>query len=456
MMKRLGMTFAWLLVSSTAWSATDLVNAWQAAREHDPGHQAEAAAARAGGQKRAQARALWMPTLSLQAGGGVTDTKSDVNGASFYAPQMGYMSNAQFVTQIHQGTDTRVSVTASLPLYGPQRHATAAQLERQSDLADLDLQQADLALFLKVAGRYFDVLVAEDALASLRANKRAVQESLAIAQENFRVGKNASTDVHEARARFDAVDAEESQLVGDLENKRALFEDLTGLPATGLAHLRDDASLDGLRVGDLQGLIGRALAHNPAIQASDTVHEIARQEAEKNRVGRAATVDLVAQLGEQRVAGNNGAGSIYSSTHSEWVGLVLNLPLYTGGMRGARLGESLALAEKARFEADAARLAVSEQVRAAYIAINTGLQRIGAFEQGQISAASQLDATKTGHELGARTTADVLNAQKSFFQVRSDLLRTRYEVLLASLSLAAATGELDVGRFEAVDAYFAK
>lgn len=455
-MQRRLIAFGLLLTSTVAWSATDLVTAWQSASSHDPSHQADVASAQAGSQKENQARAMWMPTVAFQAGAGYVDMKNEVDGASFYTPTIGSMNNARFVTQMQHATDTRAGVIATMPIYNPERRASAAQLEQQSKMAALQLKESDHALFLRVAQTYFDVLIAEDALSSLLAHKRAVQESLNIAKEKFRIGKSASTDMHEAQAIFDAVLADEAALESDLEFKRSVFFDLTGLPAREMAHLREGANLESLRPSDMQALIEHAMSQNPKVQIGDVGSEIAQQEIEKYRVAGSASIDLVAQYGQQRVDGSNGAGSAYTSNHTGWLGVQLNVPLFTGGMRDAKHSEAIALADKARLEAQAARQAVSQRVRLSYLTVTSGLQQIRAFQQGVVSAGSKLDATQTGQELGARTTSDVLNAQQAFYSVKNNLLRAHYQVMLAALSLAAASGDLDLNRFEAVNAFLGR
>jgi outer membrane protein len=455
-MKRTLIACGLLLASATAWSTNDLVTAWQAASSHDPSHQADVAGALAGSQKHQQARALWMPTMALQAGAGYIDTKNVVDGASFSAPALGSTSNARFVTQMEHATDSRATLVATMPLYNPERRATAAQLGQQSQLAGLQLKESDHALFLRVAQSYFDVLAAEDTLSSLLAHKRAVQESLDIAKEKFRIGKSASTDMHEAQASFDGVLAEEAAVSSDLELKRSLFSDLTGLPATWLARLREGITLDGLRQSDLPALIAKAMTQNPKVQMSGLGQEIAAQEIEKYRLAGSVSVDLVAQYVHERIDGNNAAGSAYTSNRSGWLGVQLNLPLFTGGMRGAKQAEAIALADKARLESEATRQMVAQRVRSAYLAMQTGLLQIQAYQQGVVSAASKLDATQTGQELGARTTSDVLNAQQAFFGVKNNLLRAHYQVMLSALALAAACGDLDLQRLEAVNAFLAR
>jgi outer membrane protein len=62
---------------------------------------------------------------------------------------------------------------------------------------------------VRLAQAYFDVLAAQDALASVRALKTAVSQQLAAAQRNFEVGNATITDSREAQARFDLASAQE-------------------------------------------------------------------------------------------------------------------------------------------------------------------------------------------------------------------------------------------------------
>ncbi|HSW84859.1 MAG TPA: TolC family protein, partial [Usitatibacter sp.] len=63
----------------------------------------------------------------------------------------------------------------------------------------------------------------------------------------------------------------------------------------------------------------------------------------------------------------------------------------------------------------------------------------------------QLDSTILGRDVGVRTSVDVLNAQQSVFQARRDLQQARYNYLLSTLRLKAATGTLNDADIEAVN-----
>ena len=442
---------ALLLAGSPVWAATDLLTAWQAARDHDPVYQGDRASAQAGSLREKQGQALWLPNIGLQAGGGYADMKNETTGATFSAPAFGTMNNADFTTDVKNGRDTHWGVVATQPIYNAERSANAAQLTAQSRLAELQLRENQQQLFLRVVRRYFDVLIADDTLSTLQAQKTAVQEALDMAKESFRVGKSASTDMHEAQARFDAVVAQEYALQSDLELKRELFADLTGLPPNGLARLGAAASLEALRPGALPALIEQGLAESPLVLMSDTGRDISRLEIDKYRALTAATLDLVAQYGQQNLDGSSDSSSVHARSGA--IGVQLTIPLFTGGMRSAKHDEAVALADKARSDTQVARQAVAQRVRAAYLSLTSGLEQSRALAQGLLSAQLQLDATRTGREVGARTTSDVLNAQQAYFGVKNNLVRTHYQILYSALDLAAATGSLDEQKLGRVNAF---
>lgn len=442
-----------LLLSSPAWAGADLLAGWQAARAHDPVYQGDRASAQAGATKQKQGDALWMPTVGLQAGAGFAAMRNATENATFSAPAFGKMNGADFTTDIKRGRDTHWGVVASQPIYSAERRANAAQLAQQAHLAELQFQERDQQLFMRVVQRHFDVLVAEEALATLLAQKAAVQESLDAAREHFKIGKSASTDMHEAQASFDSVLAQEYALQADLDFKRELYTDLTGLPATGLARLVSDLRLEGLSPPTLQSLIDEGLARSPLVRMSDVGKEISGLEIDKHRAMNGATLDLVAQYGQQAIDGGGNSSSMQSRSGS--IGVQLTIPIFTGGMRSARHEEAIALADKARSDAEAARQGVVQRIRAAYLAVRSGLAQSKALEQGLVSSESKLDATRIGREVGARTTADVLNAQQAYFGVRNALTRTRYQILVSVLELDAASGTLDEQRLARVNALLA-
>ena len=117
--------------------ATDLVQAWQAARQHDP-QAAVADAARAAGEtRRAQAASLWRPAVVLGGTAGRMSAENAMEGVQFSAPGFGQSNGVSFGTSVNHGTSTRWTLSARQPLYNTERSAQRQQLEIGADAAKM-------------------------------------------------------------------------------------------------------------------------------------------------------------------------------------------------------------------------------------------------------------------------------------------------------------------------------
>jgi outer membrane protein len=438
--------------SPAALAAVDLMTAWEAAQQQDPSLAAARADLDAGQARGRQGRALLLPTLTVSGSAGYGAGSQNSTGAQFTAPGLGTVNGVDFRTDIRDGTATGWRVTAEQPIYNAERSANARQLEMQADRSEIQLRAARQELMLRTARIYFDVLLSEDTLEEIGRQKAASERALLVAQASYDEGKMPITDRNEVRARYDGILARESMARDDLELRRAALFELTGIPAENLKRMPANASLLAFDAGRLDQRLARAGENNPLIALQALAREIAAQEIGKWSAAATPTVSLVAQAGGDRLSGNGGFGTSASvSSNNSVVSVQVSIPLYNGGMRSARGDEAVALAEKARFDVDATRKAVQLQTRSAWLGTTSGLARIQAYERAVESARSRLDATETGHEVGARTTLDLLNAQADLFRALRELQQAKCQVLLDRLTLAKAVGELDVEDLRAVN-----
>ncbi len=431
-----------LALAAPTARATDLLQAWQAAQQNDR-ELAVARAAQATAQpRRDQAAALWRPGVAFTATAGLATGESEMRGAQFSAPGLGPSSGVSFGTSVTGGTATRWALQASQPLYNPQRRAQQQQLGLQADMADLEWQAAQQALMLRTAQRYFDVAVAQEALQVLDRQLQAVRKAAAEAQDRFDMGSAPVTNVHEARARLAALRAERLAAQTGLDVKRRALADSTGLAPTALAvHLPGAVAAVAPRA--LEAWQQEAEAANPAIRLQQLAADIARAEAEKHRRSASATVDLVAQAGQDRLHGSGDHGSARNKSVNALVGVQLTVPLSTGGWRSAKEEEALRLLDKAQAQVQSTREQVAQQVHAAWLGLRLGAERVQALSEALQASEARLDATRTGLEVGHRTVLDLLGAENDTAAARLALAQARAGLLLDRLRLAQRAGRLD-------------
>ncbi|MGB0129894.1 MAG: TolC family outer membrane protein [Rhodocyclaceae bacterium] len=415
--------------------AADLLQVYRDALSYDAQYAAARAQLDAGREKLPQGRAGLLPTVVLNA-------NTQWNDYDFKQPFPGprkYNSNGY-------------SVQLTQPLFHWQNWIQYDQGKLQAAQAETQFATATQDLILRVAQAYFDVLLAEDSLGVVGAQKTAISEQLEQAKRNFEVGTATIVDTHEAQARYDLVVAQEIAAANDLEVKRQALRQIIGKVPDSLLPLRDKVAIRPPEPKDLDQWVSAAEKDAFSVQVQQAALDIASREVDRNRAGHYPTLDLVASRNYVKqgatVTSATPSATEYDSTV---LGVQLAVPLYQGGLVTSRTREAAALREKALQDLESTRRASAQNARQAYLGVTSGLAQVSALEQALVSSQSALDSNKLGYEVGVRINIDVLNAQQQLYSTRRDLSKARYDTLLAQLRLKAAAGTLGEADLVAVN-----
>src|SRR6186713_3227220 len=419
------------MLAPAAASAQSLRELYEAAHAYDATYLAARALADSATYRVEQTRALNRASASLS--GNVARVESNPTiGSNFNSNGFG------------------LTVNGRQPLFNRSNDATIAQAELslESSLAELDAAEQDL--MLRVSQAYFDVLGAQDTLATTRASKAAISEQLASARRNFEVGTATITDTREAQARFDLATAQEIAAENDLRTKRIALDQLVGQSNVIPRQLRVPVVLP-VPKSDVEEYVSRAAEEHPSVRRALVAYEVAQLETEKARAQSLPTVDAVASVGNGRGLFQPG---LFGQNTS--IGVQLNMPIFAGGAIQNRIKETLVLEERARNDLAAARRGVTQTTRQAYYTLLSGAAQVKALEAAEGSSQLALEATQVGYRVGIRVNVDVLNAQSQLYQTRRDLARARYDVLLATLRLRQASGQLTPSDVLSIDRLLAR
>jgi outer membrane protein len=422
----------------SAAQAQSLAELFEAARGYDATYLAARSQYDANLAQSAQARAGLLPEVGLGAGANWSRRDSNNN-------LLDGTSNSQNVT-----------LSASQPLYRPANKLANDQAQLSIDIAQAQLTQAEQDLIIRTSQAYFDVLAAQDTLTFVRAQKTAVAEQLAAARRNFEVGTATVTDAREAQASFDLVVAQEIASENDLRVKRLALDQLVGRSGVTPRPLAAPVNLPPLQPGEPQAWLERAGENHPTVLQARRNLEIAQLETQRAEAGHKPTLDLVGQYQVSRAPSSIQGipGNVRNNNAS--VGLQFNLPLFAGFAIQNRVKQTLALEEKARADLESARRGVDLATRSAFFGVVSGQGQVKALEAAEASSQSALEANQLGYQVGVRINIDVLNAQSQLFQTKRDLAQARYNVLLGTLRLKQASGELTPTDLQPVDALLAR
>ncbi len=425
-----------LLLGSASSQAEDLLDIYRYAQESDPQLRAAEAGNLAAQQVRVQSRAALLPQLNL--GADYTRHETEVQATTFGVPG----------TSAYNTQGYNVSLRQSI--YHHDYYVQLKQADARIVQANAEYESAKQGLILRAAEAYFNLLGAQDSLATAEATKRAISQQLNQTQQRFEVGLSAITDVHEAQAAYDIALAAELAAQSQVDNARENLREIIGRDPMALAELKEEVPLLPPEPQDINQWVETAQQQNLPLLASEAAARAAREEVSRRKAGHYPTLDLVAN---HAYSDNMEATPVGTERTDTTVGVQLNLPLYSGGLTTAQTREARALYTQAQEALEQQRRATVRESRNAYLGVTTGISQVLARKQALASAQTALEATQAGFEVGTRTIVDVLDSQRLRYTAQSDYLRARYDYLLATLRLKQAAGSLSLADIEKINAW---
>lgn len=412
--------------------AENLADVYRKAAAYDAPFAAAQASYRASLEKIPQARAALLPQVSA------SGNLSRINQQNTMAPQTVTYNSPTW------------GVNAVQTLFNKQSLIQLDEAHLQARAAADQLAAAGQNLVLRVAQAYFNVLRAQDDVASLQAQKAAISKQLAYAKRAFEVGTATITDTNEAQARFDLATAQEIAAENQLEIARRTLDTLTGQANGALSPLAPKAIFAMPSPGPLDSWVNEARTKNANVRLQESLRAIADKEVQRNRAGHYPTLALTAGYQDQN---NQHFGAFAYNNQAASIGLQLNIPIYQGGLITAQTREAAANQDKAQQNLDDAVRTALLAARQAYLNVTNGAAQVKALEQALHSSEVSLNSTITGLKVGVRTSLDVLNAQQQVYTAWQQLSAAKYTYLLSTLQLKDAAGTLSPHDLTDLDRY---
>lgn len=429
--------------------AASLLEVYQQALQSDPlVHEAEAR--RLAAQEAVpQARGFLLPQASASGAW----TKSEVSGSQIEADTTGNFAPINFDSETEE---TSWNVGLRQTLFRWDQFIGMKQANKIAARADVVYEAAQQDLMIRVVQRYFDVLGAEDRLASIRADREAIARQLEQARQRFEVGLIAITDVQESQAAYDQAVAAEIAAQRDLATTEELLREITGERVPDLAAPVEEFPLPVPNPTSEEAWVEMALEQNLQLLASRFDEKIARDEISFRRSGHYPSVDLVA--GRNHIEDESDRSVLDgpflpadSEIEGDSIGIEVTIPLFSGGRVSSQVREAVYLHRAAREQLQRVARETERATRDAYLGVLSEISRVRALEQAVESSRTALEATQAGFEVGTRTIVDVLNSQRTLYQAITNYYESRYVYIGNVLRLQQAAGTLQVQDLERID-----
>lgn len=385
----------------------------------------------------ALARSQLLPNIKLKANIAYNDQIVEYDSAPPFFQSGGHNFNSN-----------RIGIQVTQPLYRKDRFEAYRQGKVQARRANTLFTIAKQELILDVSRNYFNVLLTQDRVVLVDAEKSANKKLFIQAKRGFEVGSASITDVNEAQARFDLSVSEAIDARKDSNIALRALATLVGYKPSWVASTYHTSPLKTSLL-TLDQWTELALIHNLNIHLATEALEIARHEIGRTWGVALPKLDLVVSYDTTSASGSNFDTAIDTSNNR--IMLEANVPIYAGGAVRARLKQKRAEHRSAQKKLTAAQRDAVFQVEEAYLACESGGQRIKALRQSLYSSERSLVSIQRGFELGLHTGIDVLDSQRQFYKAKLALAEAQYGYLFDYLRLAAAAGQLNVNNIHYID-----
>lgn len=407
--------------------ADTLEDAVHAAYGDNPNLEDARLALSASRENRVQARAGYLPSVTLNTTYGVRQVETE-------QPSLFGISRTD--ERLNPGT---ANVRLSQGLYaGGRRDAQGRLAEAGIAAAQANLEATEQDVLLAVVDAYMGVRTADAIVAIRSRNVEGLERQLHGATRRLQVGEVTRTDVAQAegrlasaRAQFAAAEAERARAIGD-------YQAVVGIPPNDLAPPPPPPPLPQ----SFDTALAEAYRLHPLLEQARQNERAAAARIGIERAGSRPRVDVVVDVDhfEQTESAD------YRRDSSSAL-LQLSVPLYEGGFTSSRTRQARINLERAAAQTSAQRRDVARSVAGAW---NDARAAAVILEM----ARQQVDATRTAlngvereHGLGLRTTLDVLDAERDVAEAEIGLIRAESDVFVVSHMLLAAMGVLKRDRF---------
>lgn len=421
----------------------DLMDAYRQARANDP-VLAQADAQRASTHEGiAQARSALLPQVS--ASGQFSQTSS---GGSFNAGLQGDGSGHT------RSRDLSASLTQSV--FNLNQIANLRAAHSSADAQDEVYAAAEQALYVRVATEYFNVLTAEDQLSYAKANEDAYKQQYEQADQRFKVGLSAITDVYQAKSYYEGAKAQTLSAQNALDDAREALTQITGKPVGDLKKLRDDLPMNPPTPADPSAWVQQALQNNPNVLSQQ--YNVAAAEHGVNAARANHLPTLSASLSRGKTTSWPEYGPIDHTVATDLgrygttVGLTLTVPIFSGGYAQSTVRQSIDQREAAKDALESQRRQVKRDTLNYYRSVLAGISQVQSGKAAVESGEKALDATRAGFQVGTQTMTDVLLAIQTLTSAESTYSQNRHQFILDKLLLKQAAGTASVKDIETINA----
>ena len=350
--------------------------------------------------------------------------------ASQLAPVVSWASSAS-----HSGSDISsfdtsgsISLEADYTLYDGGKSNLGLEAAKFSVLATRSkLVSIEQNVLFEAVTAYLGVIRETENVVLRENNLSVISEELRAANDRFEVGEITKTDVALAEARLAASNSALAVAKGSYEKAVASYVSAIGEKPGSLEYPNFIPEVPN----SLESAIAIALTEHPSIEELKNLIKVSEINSKIADLSTGFTISLGSSLSLDEEGETTGSFSISASG-----------PIFSGGKLYSSSRKKIALKEQTLARLYSSKISIEQNVTNAFSSLKVAQAAKSAAEEQIRASEVALTGVKEEAILGARTTLDVLNAEKDLLDARMQLISAKVDENLSLYRLLLQIGRL--------------
>ena len=292
-------------------------------------------------------------------------------------------------------------------------------------------------IVLAVAGSYVQLIATQ---ARISAAKAQVETSRAIYQQaadRFAAGLNARLDATRSKVQLQTEEQRLRSLQADLETQKLRLARILGFPLGQRFTVINQYPFTPLTGFTEEAALNQAMESRSDLQSSAAGIEAAEHALKGARAERLPNLAVAGDFGAAGLRPTKDATSVYTASGT------LTIPLFEGGRIHGDILQATAALQQRKAEYEDTRGQVDQDVRQAFINLNSAADQVDVANSNVDLAHETLDQSRDRFTQGVADTVELVQGEQAVVQADEDYITAVYEHNLAKVSLARAMGNAE-------------
>lgn len=290
---------------------------------------------------------------------------------------------------------------------------------------------------LAVAGTYVQVIATRARVSAAQAQVETSRAIYQQATDRRSLGLAARLDVNRAQVQLQTEQQRLRSLQADLETQYLRLARIIGLPLGQKFAVAENYSFSPLTDVTVEAALERAFKNRPDLEAGNAGVRAAEAAVKAAHAERTPTLIVNADFGAAGLTPTHDSSGVYS------VSGTLTIPIYTGGRIRGDIQQASAALNQRKAELEDLRGQVDEDVRQAFINLNSAADQVAVAKSNVDLAHDTLTQSRDRFVVGVTDTVEVVQAEQAVVQADDDYITAVFEHNLAKVSLARAMGNAE-------------